>query len=330
MAFDIIRCVAVFSVIAVHIASPVSANNILHEFNWWVGNTYQAVFRSGIPLFLMLSGALLLPRATGLSFIGRRVWRIFLPFSFWTAVYLLARNDLATLGFSDYFYELVNSSVNHFWYVYTILVFYLLMPFIRLISKKASFSVSGILVATLLTTFSSMFIPSERPIVVEVIKHVIFAQYLLMGYCLSTNNQDEWWLKNIPMSVALIIIGIGITCFGSYYISKLAPDQSEVFYRSTSLNIFIKALGVWLLIKQTANSITSKALNIISLISKYSFGVYLIHVLVLEHILISWFRISYNNLSPLLGILVLSSITFILSVAILYILDRFLSFKAAY
>ena len=330
VAFDVIRCIALFSVVAVHVASPVGTNTNLYEFNWWVGNAYQAVFRSGIPLFLMLSGALLLPRATGVSFVGKRVWRIFIPFSFWTGVYLIARNDLAKIGVTDFLYNLINSSVNHFWYVYTILLFYLLMPGIRYFLERVALTVTDLILALSVTTFASMFIPSDQLMILEVVKHIIFAQYIVLGYCLVTTTQDAWWLKSITLSVVLILIGMAITFLGTYYISNYAGGNSDLLYKSTSLNVFMKALGVWLLIRQTASKISAKARSLISLVSKYSFGVYLMHVLVLEHVLISWLGMSYHNITPVVGIFLWATLTFVFSVAILFVLDKILPVKAAY
>ncbi|WP_439882879.1 acyltransferase family protein [Pontibacter sp. MBLB2868] len=69
VAYDAIRLFAVFSVIAVHVATPVVANyNSSGKTAWWAGNLYESLFRSGIPLFLMLTGVLLLPKANGLRF----------------------------------------------------------------------------------------------------------------------------------------------------------------------------------------------------------------------------------------------------------------------
>ena len=93
LEYDAIRFFAAFSVIAVHVATPALGNlSASGNYNWWVANFYQSLFRSGIPLFLMLTGALLLHRATGFTFIRNRLLRVLLPFGFWTFVYLVAKN----------------------------------------------------------------------------------------------------------------------------------------------------------------------------------------------------------------------------------------------
>ena len=92
---DLIRTVAIFLIILVH------ANNFPYtlsgnitptaSFNWWTVNTYAAIGNLGVPLFVMLSGALLLDPAKCEEpmrvFFKKRIERIGLPMIFWTIAY---------------------------------------------------------------------------------------------------------------------------------------------------------------------------------------------------------------------------------------------------
>ena len=57
---------------------------------WWIGHIYDTLGRFCVPVFVMLSGALLLHRESSLAqFFSRRFLRIILPFLFWSVVYAL-------------------------------------------------------------------------------------------------------------------------------------------------------------------------------------------------------------------------------------------------
>ena len=54
------RIVAIFSVVCLHIAAYAVLNAELGTANWWSGNFYDAATRWCVPVFVMVSGALLL------------------------------------------------------------------------------------------------------------------------------------------------------------------------------------------------------------------------------------------------------------------------------
>jgi fucose 4-O-acetylase-like acetyltransferase len=87
---DLIRVVALTAVILLHIAAvPVTHFKDLPIEKWWWANAYDSLARPCIPLFVMLSGALLL---TGRewnpgTFVRKRVRKVVIPFVAWSAIY---------------------------------------------------------------------------------------------------------------------------------------------------------------------------------------------------------------------------------------------------
>ncbi len=84
--WDVLRVLACLMVIVVHARGPYTyhADGTL---DFWAA-FYLVLVRAGVPLFVMLSGALLLPlrQPTGL-FLRRRFLRVALPFVLWSAVF---------------------------------------------------------------------------------------------------------------------------------------------------------------------------------------------------------------------------------------------------
>ena len=86
---DRLRNLATVMVIGIHVAAPVA-----HGFPdqnswwWWYGNFWNSLTRAGVPLFVMLSGFLLLGKDYDLGyFLKRRFSRVVVPALFWMAVY---------------------------------------------------------------------------------------------------------------------------------------------------------------------------------------------------------------------------------------------------
>lgn len=76
-----------------HAANEAIAPQVMNQtevWRWWMVNIYQTLSRTGVPLFVMLTGALLLQPSKNetLSVFFKKRWaRIGLPFLFWGAIY---------------------------------------------------------------------------------------------------------------------------------------------------------------------------------------------------------------------------------------------------
>ena len=79
---DVVRFVAMFTVVCCHSADP---------FNFYPGEAaYGSFLRPCVPLFVMITGALLLPLKDDTSvFYKKRISRVFWPFLIWSVLYNL-------------------------------------------------------------------------------------------------------------------------------------------------------------------------------------------------------------------------------------------------
>src|SRR5437773_8796972 len=87
---DLIRVCALLAVIVLHVAAvPVTHFRELPLHDWWWANAYDSLARPCIPLFVMLSGALLLtPRDWhACTFARRRAGKVVIPFVAWSGIY---------------------------------------------------------------------------------------------------------------------------------------------------------------------------------------------------------------------------------------------------
>ena len=162
---DLIRTLAIVGVILLHAANEVIT---VHQVNphevlgWWMIDIYQTLGRVGVPLFVMLTGALLLQPSkiepVGVFF-KKRWTRIGLPLIFWGAIYFawdyFADHLAVTSGFI--FQGILSGPYFHFWYLYMLVGLYLLTPILRLVVAHATREIFKYLFAVWL--LCALFIP---------------------------------------------------------------------------------------------------------------------------------------------------------------------------
>lgn len=63
---DVVRVIACFAVIMIHSSAPYVIENF-GSLNFWIGNIFDGLARIGVPLFVMVSGALMLDKKYNFS-----------------------------------------------------------------------------------------------------------------------------------------------------------------------------------------------------------------------------------------------------------------------
>ncbi|TDO77469.1 acyltransferase-like protein [Flavobacterium chryseum] len=137
-----LRVIAVFAVVFVHTASPlVTKFSELPSESWHVANFYDSIARFCVPIFVMISGALLLNKDYEIgTFFKKRFLRIGFPFLFWSICYVLYSifikpNNYQKTHFFEILKKLIRSlyfgSAYHLWYVYMLFGLILIIPILN-------------------------------------------------------------------------------------------------------------------------------------------------------------------------------------------------------
>jgi len=320
---DSLRVLATFSVIFLHVASGIlNQYGSISNLDWWIGNIYDSSVRFCVPIFLMISGTLILSKtyeSIG-EYLKKRVLRILFPFLFWSIIYI-ARDLFLKFNHSEYlsfievlkftFIKLKSGASIHFWYIYLIIGLYLFFPIIgKWISKSNKHEIKYFLGIWLLTIFAHL------PFVKKIIPNVelsYFSGYIglpILGYYLSKINFN--FDKKKIIYILSVLTGILITIFGTYFITKYKGSFYHGFYNYLTPNVVLVSAGIFLLFKDFVRS-NSK---IILFLSKYSYGTYLIHILVLW--ILGKFGFSYAFVNPIIGIPITSMLCIIVSTLIIW------------
>ena len=315
---DVVRFIAMFTVVCCHCTDPFNfypgtAPNI-GEIKLW-GAIYGSVLRPCVPLFVMITGALLLPvRGDASTFYKKRIPRVFYPFLIWSVLYnlfpwitgLLGLNPQIILDFFPYAGEEVmqqsfsvsleyilmipfNFSILavHMWYIYLLIGLYLYLPvFSAWVEKTSERAKLMFLLAwgvTLLLPYYYQFVSNYLWGTCSwnsfgmLYAFAGFNGYLLLGHYL---KNLEWSLKKtLAIGIPMFAVGYAVTFLGFRHITALpeyTDEMLELFFTYCSLNVVMMTIPVFMLAKKVkVNSERMK--KALANLTVCGFGIYMIH-----------------------------------------------------
>lgn len=315
---DVVRFIAMFTVVCCHCTDPFNfypgtAPNI-GEIKLW-GAIYGSVLRPCVPLFVMITGALLLPvRGDASTFYKKRIPRVFYPFLIWSVLYnlfpwitgLLGLNPQIILDFFPYAGEEVmqqsfsvsleyilmipfNFSILavHMWYIYLLIGLYLYLPVFSAWVEKASERAKLMFLlawgVTLLLPYYYQFVSNYLWGTCSwnsfgmLYAFAGFNGYLLLGHYL--RNLDWSLGKILAIGLPMFVIGYAVTFFGFRYITALpefSDEMLELFFTYCSLNVVMMTIPVFMLCKKV-NFRSEGIRKALANLTLCGFGIYMIH-----------------------------------------------------
>jgi len=265
---DVIRCVAMLMVIGVHCIDPFYISptmRVIPEYTHWAA-IYGSLLRPSVPLFVMMTGLLLLPvrqeQPLG-TFYKKRIPRVFYPFLIWSVLYnlfpwitgLLGLNPQIILDFFPYAGEEVmqqsfsvsleyilmipfNFSILavHMWYIYLLIGLYLYLPVFSAWVEKASERAKLMFLlawgVTLLLPYYYQFVSNYLWGTCSwnsfgmLYAFAGFNGYLLLGHYL---KNLEWSLKKtLAIGIPMFAVGYAVTFLGFRHITALPEYTDEM------------------------------------------------------------------------------------------------------
>jgi surface polysaccharide O-acyltransferase-like enzyme len=266
----------------------------------------------------MLSGALILPKKDTLkNFFKKRFSRILFPFLFWSVIYfifnIIEYNDeiskYTTAEWHDYLINQITMGTSfHLWYVYALIGIYMTFPILsKWIVNSSKKEVWYFAFIWAIEIIYNLTWADTYKTDIDLCFFTGYLGYPVLGYLLSS----RFTFKLIkPVSLGLFLTGTLITIIATDYCTKANGTFCEDYYSYTSINVIIAAIGFFIFFSQSSFKLTALR-PIIDFISKYSFGIYLSHVLVLFYL--SEIGISYELINPIIGIPLTTIICLIIS-----------------
>ena len=322
---DLCRVIAIFGVILIHACGPTFYQyGKIPMRDWLSANLLDSMVRCCVPLFVMLSGALLLKKTSPVtvSQVVYRIKKVLFPLLTWSACYLyyLASFTGLPINWLSIFSE---PAMYHLWFVYMIIGIYIFLPVLQAIFQmtlhRREMQVYLLIVWLCFTSLPSYW--KSIPLLMLLQQNGFFGYggYFLLGGIITSE-------KTIPIPTWVLVliysIGAAVTFFLTFYFSYHANLPVEKAYKYFSLNVFICSITSFVVL--TRMKISKVYNGLLKWVSDRSFLIFLMHVVILERVGLWGPVLRVSRHVPLLITLgMVTTITFIVCLMIAGVIRLF-------
>jgi surface polysaccharide O-acyltransferase-like enzyme len=331
----LIRTIAIIMVILVHasffpyrIPGEITPTVVV---NWFTADVFGAIGYLGVPLFVMLSGALLLNPAKADEpmgvFFKKRFNRIGLPLIFWTVVYFIWSFNVWGKPVTLFNIEqgLISGSYPILWFLYLLVGLYLITPILRTLVKHIDRKKFKLLLAIwfvgtvsvpLVHTFTNF---NYNPVMFVITDWVGF--FLLGIYLTETKIHST-------IAYLGLIFGLLVAIVGDWFLTASMGEQfTGYFHGYLSFNMIIASAALFLILIRIPygriDSGNSSINRFIRWVEHNTLPIYLVHIIVLESLQLGLLGFSFPyTYNLLVDVPLLALVTFVLTAAIVYPLKK--------
>ena len=321
------KIIAIFAVVFLHVSAGVVLGNDVGTEYWWVGNVYDSAVRWCVPIFVMISGALLLDpdkQEDLATFYTKRLSRILIPIMFWSAFFLawsylksaVIGNELTVVDLAK---RLMSGKPHyHMWFLYMIISLYLFTPFFRKVvahssKKELLIFIAIAFVMAMLNYAYGKFISGGSKLFIN--WFLLYVPFFFLGYLIRQDNHNP--KKSILWSV--FIASIILTFYGCYILAENSSlEHGLYFYGYLSVSVVPMSISLMYILKASGkpiiNTSFTKKLSILTL------GIYLVHPVILE--IINYIQYGAGSFHPIVSIPVVTFFVFGMSAGIVYVIYK--------
>lgn len=276
LAFDTIRTLAIIFVVFIHTMEPIneviSSGNA--DYSLVVMKACMNIIYTGVPLFVMLSGALLLGKEENTkTFFSKRISRVLMPFVVWSIiVYLLFEwkngGDVSLIALLEKFFFkfFTNGVYSVYWYIYMLLGLYLLTPVLRIYYQHCSERMAYYLpIFFLVVYYIGTFLPAMNIFSRYMSTNMIYLFYFTAGYTVKKYLIHKCNFNLMAIGGGIYLLGIGL---------ELIEVTSMPTCPLLSLSLFCIVLSY--------NERICQHATFVRYISKISYGIYLSHFIIIS------------------------------------------------
>ena len=319
-----LRVIAAAAVIIAHTDGQTWDRIPIDSRDWLVLSMYDGLVRWPVLIFMMITGTIFLSRRTSLrSMVTKNIPRVVTAFVFWSAVYTFFawRSDPGT----DLLMRFLQGHY-HMWYLPFLCGVYLTIPFLQKVAEDEKLTRNLLAVALVLgmlipwgANAVSLLWPSTADVVSAAAGKVsipFFSGLLAMlplGLILSRTELSPKLRRWI---YGLGILGAVLTGAGTIWSSAKMGAYSSVFCTNASPTVIAPGVAIYVFAKYNLNRLPKA----VAWMADHSFGVYLVHALVIEQLQRYGFHVL--TVDPIRGVPMVSVVAFAISLAISALLSK--------
>lgn len=331
--YDLLRIVAAFSVVMLHVAAQFWYTLDIYSTEWIIANSYDAVVRFGVPIFVMISGAMFLDRDYTLDvkrLYKHNILRMVILYVGWSCLYGLydcRRCDFRTEDIKIILREMLSGRY-HLWFIPMIVGIYVLLPVLKSwVDHTQSQNVQYFLGLFLIIkvcgeTLRALTVTDEIHYILDIAQVELvcgYVGYFIWGYYLAHIGVNDKLRKIIyalviPSAIMNIVLG--------NYLAWKVDRPVGAIYDSFGVFTFILVTALFLVTVEKGSklSFSEKSTGLIKELSADTLGVYLIHIGLIE--ILEQFGIHSMLVPIVIGIPLYSVVIFLLCTVIAFFLRR--------
>lgn len=296
---DLLNIVACFAVILLHCSTGVFLNT--GDTQWLLNVVCQSICVFAVPSFFMISGANLLgyrKKYDTKTFFIKRFRKVVFTLCVASAIVYVVRPLVACFCFGESLHlsfrgfvdgVLRNSICDVYWFFYAILALYLVTPIFSVVADNKRLMEYAIG----LSIFSTTVVPFLNRFTGDLFNLLIvsylsgWVMYYLLGYYLQHHFSHTAPTAFIVLAVAVSCVFTAMmtlkTNWGHTVLSGSYSPYDNFYANASSLPVLIYSICIFLLFKRANEKIGSlRFYDKIKAASRYSLGIYAIHMLVIN------------------------------------------------
>lgn len=334
---EIIRIIAAFFVVFNHTDSQgymLYMEYTCDSWRFWVYMIPSICCKVAVPLFFCISGVLLLNRDESLKTLWKkRILRMAIDlfvFSLAYAVFTSWKNG-TDYNLMDYLHQMYSSETyGHLWYLYAYIAFLISAPFLRILVKNLSnqfflYMIVICMVVSLFQLIETMFGEdfAINKYLVPVWSTSWAMIYPCIGYYLHYRIDVKEIRRYLPVIWGTALLSIFIVAILNYVIIQFYNNSQN----ANTVFVLVNCIAVFLTVRYLfENRTINKYIeNVILVLGNCTFGIYLLHIFVLQNpVFLSLRRSLLRHLSaiPMIGIWIFVLFVVAVCVVVTYLLKK--------
>jgi len=297
LSADILRSAAMFGVIIIHTANAVFARpDFIGGISWWFALSLNAMSRISIPLFIMVSGYLILQKDESPADTWRRMYyRLIVPLLFWFTLRIVWNNGSPVFSgiHQVLFVRFLTANVMDLYFFVILAGLYGIAPFLRAFFRAVRSRQQELVIAVCLVLCGIAYYAIDFFINRCSSFHILSYWLPYAGFFASGYVFGRYKAGNPVVLGVLYAAAFTITLVGGYAYFVLRAQGNQLlsagnclnFYTDSyaSLNVAVMALSLYTLVMHTKFACMPKIARIfVRSVARHSLAIYVLHSFVLQ------------------------------------------------
>ena len=280
--FDVLRGVAIIGVIAIH-SNGQGLNFTSDSFNFNFSLLWRQAINFSVPLFLSISGYFIVEQnikssTEYVAFLKKQIPKVYIPCIFWSLIGLLMAVFLFGRPLLYELFKLITfRTFGPYYFIALIIQYYLLLPFLKKFANMKGFVITTAvsLSTTILFFYIRYYTITTLPLIIYAGLFPTWMVFFVYGLYLGSEG-------NICISNKWLIIGIivsyTLSCVESYYLFSQFSQAGDAVTAVKPTSFLYSLFIITFLFK----NVDLIKISFLKYLGEISFGIYLIHVIILQ------------------------------------------------